>query len=436
MKKLTDYSSSESYESLQGNLQAKTELNSTLKKCQSLMTLQKMMIIRSNPSLTEKEIEKNINLEKKYNLDVDTTNKQSMDFINKKLKNFFNMSNYEQNIKKEAWKKDLSKLFLGINTNDKDNKYEGGDFEEYNFANREKKKAGLLFIRNFFCKMKSVKNKTYKLKDKIKENDISLNKYEKFFYKNKDRQKINEEDINLVLNKLKIKYSPQKENSDDENKKNDIKFLTEINDKSNFNLEQKYKKNVIINRKNLFNSHYHLNEFSKRINTELNKNTINPNSKYTISNNNNNYFPTITVNNNNKARTIINESRNNKKDMKNIKLAVSDQNIFDKNKNQKLLLKGINRNKTYLEKLKKIYKNENTNKKRNNNNKNVNNKNNNFEMPQLLKYREKPLFKKNNQLFFSPLHYSKYAQMKEIKDKLVGIGFLDNEVFAIYNKNI
>ena len=57
-------------------------------------------------------------------------------------------------------------------------------------------------------------------------------------------------------------------------------------------------------------------------------------------------------------------------------------------------------------------------------------------MPQLLKYKEKPLFKKNNQLFFSPLHYSKYTQMKEIKDKLVGIGFLDREVFAIYNKNI
>ena len=433
MKKLlTDYSLSDSYDSFHDNLQTKSELNSTLKKCQSLMTLQKMMIIRANPSLTEKEIEKNISLEQKYNLDVDTTNKQSNDFINKKLKNFFNMSNYEQNIKKEAWKKDLTKIFLGINTDEKDNKEGGGDFEEYNFANREKKKAGLLFLRNFFGKMKSVKNRSYKIKDKSKEKHINLNKYEKFFYHNKDKQKISEEDINLVLNKLKIKYSPQKENFDDEDKKNDIKFLTEINNNNaNCIYDEKFKKNVF-GRKNLFNSHYHLNEFSKRLNTE----GKNKNNNKSI---NKNYFPTITMNNSKKAKTIMNEHRSNKNDMRNIKMTVSDQNIFDKNKNQKILIKGINRNKTYLEKLKKIYKNGNANNNNNNNNKNNKNvkyKNNNYEMPKLLQYKEKPLFKKNNQLFFSPLHYSKYAQMKEIKDKLVGIGFLDKEVFAVYNKNI
>ena len=343
------------------------------------------------------------------------------------------MSNYEQNIKKEAWKKDLSKIYLGLN-NDKDNKE--GEYEEYNFERREKKKNDLMFLRNFFGQLKSVKkDKAYKLKDKSRENPLYLNRYEKYYFKDKDKKEINEEDLNLLLNKLKIKYSPEKQK--DEYKtinidKNNKKYLTEISNNTNFNYNDKIKTNNF-KRRNLFNSHYHLNQITKRLKTD---NQNNNNNRYTL--NDKNFFPKITNNydiNKNKSKTIVNEHRANRNGIKNIKVTISDKNIFDKNKNQQKFFKGINRNKTYLEKLKKIYKSDSNNKYRTININNIN-KINNFEMPKLLKYREKPLFKKNNQLFFSPMHYSKYEQMKEIRDKLIGIGFLDNEVFAVYNKNI
>ena len=433
MKKLlTDSNISDSNDSYHDNLKTKSELNSTLKKCQSLMTLQKIMIIRADPNLTSAEIEKNINIEKKYNLDVDITNKHSSEFINKKIKHFFNMSNYEQSIKNEALKKDLSKIYLGLN-NDKDNKED--EYEEYNFERREKKKNDLMFLRNFFGQLKSVKkDKAYKLKDKSKENPLHLNRYEKYYFKDKDKKEIKEEDLNLLLNKLKIKYSPQKQN--DEYKtinidKSNNKYLTEISKNTNFN--DKIKINNF-KRRNLFNSHYHLNQITKRLKTD--NQSINNNNRYTL--NDKNFFPKITNNydiDKNKSKTIVNDHRANRNGSKNFKVAISDKNIFDKNKNQQKFFKGINRNKTYLEKLKKIYKSDSNNKYRTININNIN-KINNFEMPKLLKYKEKPLFKKNNQLFFSPMHYSKYEQMKEIRDKLIGIGFLDNEVFAVYNKNI
>ena len=435
MKKLlTDSNISDSNDSYHDNLKTKSELNTTLKKCQSLMTLQKMMIIRADPNLTLAEIEKNISIEKKYNLDVDITNKNNSEFINKKIKHYFNMSNYEQNIKKEAWKKDLSKIYLGLN-NDKDNKE--GEYEEYNFERREKKKNDLMFLRNFFGQLKSVKkDKAYKLKDKSRENPLYLNRYEKYYFKDNDKKEINEEDLNLLLNKLKIKYSPEKQK--DEYKtinidKNNKKYLTEISNNTNFNYNDKIKTNNF-KRRNLFNSHYHLNQITKRLKKDNQNN--NNNNRYTL--NDKNFFPKITNNydiNKNKSKTIVNEHRANRNGIKNIKVTISDKNIFDKNKNQQKFFKGINRNKTYLEKLKKIYKSDSNNKYRTININNIN-KINNFEMPKLLKYREKPLFKKNNQLFFSPMHYSKYEQMKEIRDKLIGIGFLDNEVFAVYNKNI
>ena len=84
---------------------------------------------------------------------------------------------------------------------------------------------------------------------------------------------------------------------------------------------------------------------------------------------------------------------------------------------------------------------------------NEKNTNKNFDMPKLLEDRKIPLFKKNNKLFLSPLHFSKlfkknnklflsplhfskFEQMNEIKNKLVKAGILDKEIFKIYNKNV
>ena len=57
-------------------------------------------------------------------------------------------------------------------------------------------------------------------------------------------------------------------------------------------------------------------------------------------------------------------------------------------------------------------------------------------MPKLLEDRKITLFKKNNKLVLSPLHFSKFEQMNEIKNKLVKAGILDKEIFKIYNKNV
>ena len=422
MKKLlTDNNLTDSHDSRNDNLHSSSELNSTLKKCQSLITLQRIMIIRANPETKLTDKERMIALEKNYKLDIDITKKQNPEVINQRLKKFFNMNNYERNIKKVAWKKDLSKIYLGLN-DDKDNK--DNEFAEYNFEKREKKKDRLMFLKNFFGQLKSVKKgKIQKKRDKSKENLLNLNKYEKYYYHNQDKynKKVNEEELDLIFNRLKTKYSPQKINdgNDGDNvafKNCEINFITEVNNNTNFNFKDKLKKNNF-RRQNLFNSKYHLNKFTPKFKTENNKFS----------------FPKIKNScetGKTKSKTITVENKMSKIPIKNIKTNISDKSIF--NKNHLRLTKGINKNKTYLEQLKNIYKCDSKNKYRT-----ITNENNNFEMPDLLIYKEKPLFKKNNQLFFSPLHYSKYEQMKEIRDKLnIVYGLTDKEVFAVYNKNI
>jgi hypothetical protein len=93
----------------------------------------------------------------------------------------------------------------------------------------------------------------------------------------------------------------------------------------------------------------------------------------------------------------------------------------------------FNKNKTYNEQIKQIYIGKN---KYQYITLNKENKNKNFDMPKLLEHKNYPLFKKNNQIFLSPLHYSKYEQMNEIRNKLIKVGFLDKDVFKIYNKNV
>ena len=95
-----------------------SELNPTIKKCQSYMTMQKILFLKSNKRLNPKGYGGlSNNTLKKYDLDFDYTKKENSEFINRRLKNYFNLENYEQNIKNQAWKKDLSKMFLGLNNN-------------------------------------------------------------------------------------------------------------------------------------------------------------------------------------------------------------------------------------------------------------------------------------------------------------------------------
>ena len=416
----------DSFDSFNDDLHCMSGLNSTLKKCQSLITLQRIMILRSNTNYENNEKEKK-DLEKHFVMDIDITKKQNPEVINSRLHNFFNMNNYQQNIKKHALKKDISKIYLGIN-DDKDNKDD--ELLEYNFKKREKKKEGLMFLKNFFGQLKTVKDKSYKKRDKSKEKLINLNKFEKYYYHSKDKEieNVKDEEINLLLNKLKRKYSPQKLKDEktklDETKNTKVKFLTEINQNNSYIFNKKIKNKL--ERQNLFKYNYHLNELSRKLDREK-KNNINNKT------NNNFLFPKIKSTyeiENNKSNTIMVEHKINKSEIKNIKGTISDKNIFNKNKVK--INKGINKNKIYLEQLKSIYKNDNKKKYIT-----INNNSKNFDMPELLKYREKPLFRKNNQLFFSPLHYSKYEQMKEIRDKLTGVtGLMDKEVFAVYNKNI
>lgn len=429
-KLLTDINFTDSYDSFNDNLHSSSELNSTLNKCQSLINLQRQMIRRANPESNMIDKEKMKNLEKKYELDIDITKKENAEVINHRMKKFFNMNNYEGHIKKVAWKKDLSKIYLGLG-DDKDNK--DLEFEEYNFKKREKKKERLMFLRNFFGQLKSVKVEKKKL-DKSKENLIYLNKYEKNYYHSKDKSndikiKINEKDLDLIVDRLKLKYSPEKINNESKNREiilnNNYNNLTEINNNSSI-FNEKNKKNIY-KIQNLFNSKYHLTELSKKFIKENYKNNIVNSNRY--------LFPKIKYSHKSekkKSNTLMAENRVNRNQIKNMKINVSDKNIFNKNKIQFRLGKGFNRNKTYLEQLKNIYKSRSKKKIRI-----INNKSNNYEMPELLTYKEKPLFKKNNQLFFSPLHYSKYEQMKEIRDRLTGItGLMDKEVFTVYNKNI
>ena len=57
-------------------------------------------------------------------------------------------------------------------------------------------------------------------------------------------------------------------------------------------------------------------------------------------------------------------------------------------------------------------------------------------MPELLQDKQINFFKKNNKIFLSPLHFSKYVQMKAIKNSLIKEGFLDKDVFKSCTNNI
>jgi hypothetical protein len=218
------YDDEELSDSYTDNLRSISKLSSTLKKCQSLISKNKMLFQINNSQSGKDDSD---DLYQKYNLDVDITKKENADFINKRMKQFFNIENYEQNIKKEAWKKDITKMFLGLNNNV--NNIEGNDnseneLAEYNFEKREKKKEGLMFLKNFFKQMKSIKRNKLR-KDIKKEREIKLNKYDNYNYNDKHffEKKINDEEINFLINKLRNRYSPKKEKEENKNeKKNEI----------------------------------------------------------------------------------------------------------------------------------------------------------------------------------------------------------------------
>ena len=451
MKKI--YDDEELSDSYTDNLRSISKLSSTLKKCQSLITKNKMLFHINNSQSGKDDSE---DLYQKYDLDVDITKKENDDFINKRMKLFFNLENYEQNIKKETWKKDITKMFLGLNNNDNNivgnsNNENGNELGEYNFEKRENKKEGLMFLKNFFKQMKSIKKNKLK-KDIKKERAIKLNKNDNYNYNYNDKhffeKKINDEEINFLINKLRNRYSPKKPKEENKNeKKNEIiNSLTESNaNKNSISISDKIKDDL--GKKSLFHPLKSINQTNQRFNTENNyneknnnlndkfsfpkiKNSFSTNRYNTINNEKIKNVKNSYDNSRNRYNTISNDYQNRKRpynimkkgEAKNIKANISDKNMLNKNK-------VINRNKIYLDQLKQIYKS-----KSNNKYKTLNKNNGKFEIPKLLHFRDMPLIKKNNQYFFSPLHYSKYAQMKGIRDKLIGI--FDKEVFAIYNKNI
>ena len=451
MKKI--YDDEELSDSYTDNLRSISKLSSTLKKCQSLITKNKMLFHINNSQSGKDDSE---DLYQKYDLDVDITKKENDDFINKRMKLFFNLENYEQNIKKETWKKDITKMFLGLNNNDNNivgnsNNENGNELGEYNFEKRENKKEGLMFLKNFFKQMKSIKKNKLK-KDIKKERAIKLNKNDNYNYNYNDKhffeKKINDEEINFLINKLRNRYSPKKPKEENKNeKKNEIiNSLTESNvNKNSISISDKIKDDL--GKKSLFHPLKSINQTNQRFNTENNyneknnnlndkfsfpkiKNSFSTNRYNTINNEKIKNVKNSYDNSRNRYNTISNDYQNRKRpynimkkgEVKNIKGNISDKNMINKSK-------VINRNKIYLDQLKQIYKS-----KSNNKYKTLNKNNGKFEIPKLLHFRDMPLIKKNNQYFFSPLHYSKYAQMKGIRDKLIGI--FDKEVFAIYNKNI
>jgi len=332
----------------------KLELSETFKKCQSLINMQRLMLIKEYGV-------QNHHLLEKYYLTGDMTNKQSNEVINKRIKNIFNLNNYEQNIKKEAWQKDLTKMYLGLNDENK-GKSENAFFD-YNYNNRNKKKEGLIFIKNFFGKMKSAK----KIKNLYNKKNSIIKSYQKNFFdkikKNDDKNKKiitkeeKEKEMNKIWDTIKIKYNSSfKDINEQELHNRNINFLTEIN-----NIKKK------------------------------------------------NFFPKIVISN-------------------------STKEIFNKKNKEN---KGIYRNKTYNEQLRNIYEG----KYKKNNYRTLNSESNknaekNFDMPELLQDKEINYFKKNNKNFLSPLHFSKYIQMNEIKNSLIKEGFLDKDVFKICTKNI
>ena len=75
-------------DSYQDDLHSMSDLNSTLKKCQSLILLQKKMI-KKNDSKNENDK----NLANLNDLDVDITKKENEDVINSRIRHFFNVNN-------------------------------------------------------------------------------------------------------------------------------------------------------------------------------------------------------------------------------------------------------------------------------------------------------------------------------------------------------
>ena len=346
----------------------KLELSETFKKCQSLINMQRLMLIKEYGV-------QNHHLLEKYYLTGDMTNKQSNEVINKRIKNIFNMNNYEQNIKKEAWQKDLTKMYLGLNDENK-GKSENAFFD-YNYNNRNKKKEGLIFIKNFFGKMKSAK----KIKNLYNKKNSIIKSYQKNFFdkikKNDDKNKKiitkeeKEKEMNKIWDTIKIKYNSSfKDISEDDLHKKNIQFFTEINN---------------IRKKNLF-----------KIKSPISRNQ--KSKKF--------FVPEIATSNSSKV--IFNSK-------------------FKEYKNKY-------RNKTKNEKLKKVYEGKYKYMTLNSESNKLSRKN--FEMPELLEERKIRLFKKNNIIFLSSLHFSKYVQMTEIKNNLIKEGFLDKDVFKICNKKI
>ena len=346
----------------------KLELSETFKKCQSLINMQRLMLIKEYGV-------QNHHLLEKYYLTGDMTNKQSNEVINKRIKNIFNLNNYEQNIKKEAWQKDLTKMYLGLNDENK-GKSENAFFD-YNYNNRNKKKEGLIFIKNFFGKMKSAK----KIKNLYNKKNSIIKSYQKNFFdkikKNDDKNKKiitkeeKEKEMNKIWDTIKIKYNSSfKDISKDDLHKKNIQFFTEINN---------------IRKKNLF-----------KIKSPISRNQ--KSKKF--------FIPEIATSNSSKV--IFNSK-------------------FKEYKNKY-------RNKKKNEKLKKVYEGKYKYMTLNSESNKLSRKN--FEMPELLEERKIRLFKKNNKIFLSPLHFSKYVQMTEIKNNLIKEGFLNKEVFKICNKKI
>ena len=233
--------------SINDMIHTKLELNETFKKCQSLINIQRLMIMK------EYNI-RNKNLLEKYYLNGDIINKQSDEAINKRIKNnIFNLNNYEQNIKREAWQKDLNKMYLGLNDENKGKS--DNAFFDYNYYNRNKKKEGLIFIKNFFGKMKSAKKiknlykkrntviKSYQ-KNNIYDNNIKIlnNNKKKELKKLKEKK---ENEINKIWDKIKIKYNTSfKDINEQELHKKNINFFTEINNIKRKNLFQNKNKKL------------------------------------------------------------------------------------------------------------------------------------------------------------------------------------------------
>ena len=204
-------------------------------------------------------------------------------------------------------------------------------------------------------------------KEKSKDNLLRLYRVGNNNYNDKDRyiKKISDDELNLLFNKLKTRYSPQKSTDESGESRGDNKnhliydSMTERNSKINFNKNNNKNSNkikhIIFKKKNNSNSKYHLNKIGLKLNTENNDmahNNIRSN-KY--------LFPKIKnysiedkktyITNSESALNKVSFKNKERSESKNIKVNISDNSIFTRNKN-----KEIKNSKSYLEHLKEIYK--------------------------------------------------------------------------------